>query len=202
MQAVPVLYFRFAQIMEQRFPSLYLREKIRGRLGHQNVPGIPTIHHPLRNVDAATGHVTVRVDVRNAVHRSRVNAHAQLHFGMIAETAAYVDGAASGSFGIAKEHQRHSIASGQADELIVFLRARKFSAVTYRVLESVQDALLLLHAQSGVAHYVHEQDIRHLERRRMARLAVVLRVHELTDPPVSYVKSTTEANKGQFRPQS
>src|ERR1700751_2442791 len=146
MQAVPVLYFRLTQIMEQRLPSLYLCKKVGSRLGHQDVPGIPAIHHPLSNVDAAAGNLTVRLDFRHPVHMSGENAHAQVHFRIIAETAAYLDGAASGSFGITKEHQRHSVASGQADELIVFLRARKFGAVAYRVLESVQGALLLLHA--------------------------------------------------------
>ena len=47
----------------------------------------------------------------------------QLHFRMITETAAYVDRAPSGTFGVAKEHQRHSVAGGQVYELIVFLRA-------------------------------------------------------------------------------
>ena len=71
--------------MQQRFPSLCLHEKICGGFGNQDVAGVSAIHHPLRDIDTAAGHVAVGVDVCNSVHGSRVNAHAQLDLGMLSE---------------------------------------------------------------------------------------------------------------------
>src|SRR5437867_12755778 len=47
-------------------------------LGQQDVSTVPTIHHPLRDVDASAGDVRPFVHVGHFVHWAAMNAHADL----------------------------------------------------------------------------------------------------------------------------
>ena len=51
-------------------------------LGKQNVTGIATIHHPLRDVDPSSGDVCLRVKISDFIDRPAVNSHANPKLGM------------------------------------------------------------------------------------------------------------------------
>ena len=70
-----------------------------------------------------------------------------------------------GGLRIAEEHQRHAIASGQADELILRDGALKFRRFAHHALQAVYDLLLSVGGKTRVRHNVHEQDVGHFERK-------------------------------------
>jgi|HubBroStandDraft_4_1064222.scaffolds.fasta_scaffold56473_2 hypothetical protein len=124
---------------------------------------VAAVHHPLGDIDPPAGDITIGVDVRDAVHRPGMNAHAKLDVGMFTKTVVQFYGAANGSFGIVEENQRHPVAGWQADESILSLRLGKFGCLSNHLLQLAQDALLLVHGQSRVGHYVHKEDVCHLQ---------------------------------------
>ena len=73
-----VFHFAFAEIMQIRTPLRVLFEIICHMLGQQDVSAVPTIHHPLRDVDASAGDVRPFVHVGHFVHWAAMNAHADL----------------------------------------------------------------------------------------------------------------------------
>jgi hypothetical protein len=120
------------------------------------VPWISTIHHALGDVDSSTRDIQIRVDVRNAVDRARMNPHAQLDFGMLAESLAQLQGTADSGFGVAKEDQSHAVAGGQSNELVFGRSTNEFWCVPNRFLQFMEQLLLLLHSQFGIRNDVHE----------------------------------------------
>ena len=52
-----VFYFAGSKVVQERSPLFVFFEILGDMLGKENVPGIATIHHPLRQVDACTGDV-------------------------------------------------------------------------------------------------------------------------------------------------
>jgi hypothetical protein len=52
-----VFHFAFAQIVQMGTPLAILFQIVRHMLGEQNVPGIPAIHHSLRQVDSRSRHI-------------------------------------------------------------------------------------------------------------------------------------------------
>jgi hypothetical protein len=49
----------------------------------KDVPGIATIHYPLRDINPSTGNVCPIIDVRNLIDRPAVDTHAYLDMRMI-----------------------------------------------------------------------------------------------------------------------
>src|SRR5438477_421730 len=75
----------------------------------KDVPGIATIHHPLRDVNRSTGNVCPIIHVRNLTDRPAVDTHAYLDMRMICEGSANLERASRGLFRTAEKKERHPI---------------------------------------------------------------------------------------------
>ena len=60
-----------------RSPMRILRQVISSAFRKKNVTGITAVHHPLRNVDARPGNIRAIVHIRDLIHRTAMNPHAQ-----------------------------------------------------------------------------------------------------------------------------
>jgi hypothetical protein len=81
-------------------------------LGEQNVTGITTIHHPLRDVDPRSGDIGLLVQVTDLIDRTAVDAHPHPQFGMTFEFPANFDRAKDRRFRAGAENERATIACG------------------------------------------------------------------------------------------
>ena len=82
MEPTAVFHFTLAEIMQIRLPVIVLLQILGRVFRNQDVTGVATIHHALRDVDAGTGNVRPLVYVDNLAHRSTVNSHSQLNVRM------------------------------------------------------------------------------------------------------------------------
>jgi hypothetical protein len=67
-------------IRAQKKPELIkrlLRELKKSVENFQDVAGVATVHHALRDVDSSTGDVGSLIDISDLVYRSAVNSHSQ-----------------------------------------------------------------------------------------------------------------------------
>ena len=87
-----------------------LLKDFRHGLGHEDVPGVANVHHPLGHVDAAPNHVYFLFDVGVATDRAGVYTHAQLDIGSILESRGNFRGTLNRGGRVTKEHERHSVA--------------------------------------------------------------------------------------------
>src|SRR5437879_1076736 len=78
-----VLDFHFAQIVQFSTPITELAENFCGAAREQNVSCISTVHHSLSNIDSSASHVTIRIDIGDAIDGARVYSHAQLYAGRL-----------------------------------------------------------------------------------------------------------------------
>src|SRR5947208_3248172 len=60
-----VLELAFAEVMQIGLPMPVLRQVLRNALREKNMPGIPTAHHALRDIDTCTGEIGSVIYVRN-----------------------------------------------------------------------------------------------------------------------------------------
>jgi hypothetical protein len=72
-----MLYLYLAEIVQRMRPATDLSEDFRLRARYENMPGIPGIHYPLRDIDAPTCNITVCVNISDSINRTSMNAHSQ-----------------------------------------------------------------------------------------------------------------------------
>ncbi|HYX67815.1 MAG TPA: hypothetical protein VE825_01680 [Terriglobales bacterium] len=77
MEFETVLCSRVADVVQAVAPFANLREKPGRFLRNEDVPGISTIHDPLRDIHTPTGHIPVGVNVPHPIHRACMNPHAE-----------------------------------------------------------------------------------------------------------------------------
>ena len=111
-----VLHFAFAEIVQMRPPLRVLFQVFGHMLGEQNVSGIATIHHPLRDVDARAGDVGLLVQVSDFVNRAAVNSHPDPKLGMALQRLAISIAHSTGASGLVAKNERATIAGGQAQQ--------------------------------------------------------------------------------------
>ena len=101
-----MLHFEFAQIMETWTPA---RECARSSamLRDKNVPGIATIHHALRNVDAGAGEIRTLIHIRHAANRTAMHPHAHGKARRIRQSACNCDRAAHRHIRGGEKRQHH-----------------------------------------------------------------------------------------------
>src|ERR1041385_5464758 len=105
-----------------QFPFAVLSEIIRDALGKKNVPGIPTIHHPLCHVDSSTSNVAPIIDIGYLVNRPAVDSHPQLHLGVPTQFAAKLLSTPHRCVHPSKENEHHAISRWQTNKLAGSLR--------------------------------------------------------------------------------
>ena len=93
----------FSQIMQGRLPYAHLIKHIGHGFRNQDMAGIAAVHHPLRDVDAAAGHVECGIDVFHSIHRAGMNSHAQVKLWPSPQGAVKLQSAAHRGFHIAKK---------------------------------------------------------------------------------------------------
>ena len=72
MEPNPVLDLAFAEVAQPRRPLPRMDQIIGHMLGEKNVAGVAAIHHPLRHVDAGTGHIGATIHIDHAADRAAV----------------------------------------------------------------------------------------------------------------------------------
>src|SRR5271155_6100884 len=154
----------FAEVAERAGPAAELAKHIGERLRDKNVASVTAIHDALRHVDTVTGDVFFSGDVHNAVDGTGVHTNAHGKLRQIFQRKADLHGALHGRLRIAEEHQRHAIAGGQADELILRHGTLKFRRFAHHALQAVYDLLLGVGGEARIRHDVHEQDVGHFKR--------------------------------------
>src|SRR4030095_10290687 len=103
----------------------------------KDVPGIGTIHQPLRHIDSRPGDVRPVVDIGDLIDRPAVDTHAYLDMRMIFKGSANFERTSRGLFRTAEKKERHPITGrdpsefalafscpktlGAADDLVQFL---------------------------------------------------------------------------------
>src|SRR5436305_6431534 len=95
----------------------------------KDVPGIATIHHPLRDVNPSTGNVCPFIHVRNLADRPAVDTHACLDTRMICLGSANLERASRGLFRTAEKKERHPITGWDPSEFVAcFCYPKTFGA--------------------------------------------------------------------------
>src|SRR5947207_11001303 len=84
----PVFYLEGPDIMQERSPTFVFGQILSHMTGKKNVPGIATIHHPPRHVDAGPSYVGAFGYVHYTTDRSTVNAHPNLEARIVFKRAA------------------------------------------------------------------------------------------------------------------
>src|SRR5437879_10228327 len=106
MDALAVLHFHLAQIMQRRPPSSILLKIFSDSLRKQNMTGIATIHHALGEITSNPRGVDPIIYVRHRAHRPAVHAHAHTKTWMASQTAADFHGALDRQIGRASCRER------------------------------------------------------------------------------------------------
>ena len=86
-----------------------LRQIIRHAIREKNVPGIATIHHSLRHVDARASYVRALVHITKPIHWSAVNPDSELNFGIGLISFAQFNRTSHRRVRRGKEGERHPI---------------------------------------------------------------------------------------------
>src|SRR6266446_337927 len=154
-----MLNFHFTQIVQQWLPATVLVQVFGYALGKQDVSGIAAIHDALGHVDARARDVDPAIHVDDFIHGTAVNTHPNLNFGMTLERLADLQCTLHRRGGIVEEHERHTVAGGNAGELIQLSRFGNFGRIAHQLLQGVQHARLFVDWQSRITHDVHEQDM-------------------------------------------
>ena len=69
-----VLYFAFAQVVQERPPMFVFSQIVSHALGEKNVSGVAAVHYPLRHVETGAGKVGLTVHIDHAADRAGAGA--------------------------------------------------------------------------------------------------------------------------------
>src|SRR5437763_8961000 len=96
---------------------------------------VPAIHHPLRQVNSTASHVAIGIDIRNAVNRSGVGAHADLYMWICAQSPADFNRAACRGFWVAEEYKSHAVTARQSHQTFVACGLLNVLSVAHQLLQ-------------------------------------------------------------------
>src|SRR4029453_14212262 len=115
-------------------PMAVLLEVLCHMLRNENVPGVPTVHHALGDVNPSSRHVCASAHIDNATHWAAVHPHAKLQFWVFACGTADLQRAFRRCFRSVVEDERHAITSRHRNEATLRLRrAKMFSLMHYDI---------------------------------------------------------------------
>src|SRR5882757_9934513 len=111
-----MFYFTLAEFMQVRLPVRVFLEIFSDMLREQNVSGIAAVHDPLCDIDAGASHVRFSACVDDSADGSTVDAHSQLKFRMLLESAADFQRAFNRRFWVLIKNQRDAVACRDCDQ--------------------------------------------------------------------------------------
>ena len=111
-----MFHLHIAQLVQVRLPLTVLSEVVGHSSGKKNVAGVATIHHPLREIDAGSGHVRPIVHITDFIDRAAINAHTHLQLRMLAQLATDFLRATHRCVYSSKKCQHHPVSGRQAHE--------------------------------------------------------------------------------------
>src|SRR2546428_2557099 len=155
-----VFHLNLAQIVQTCFPVTKLFQVFGNMLGKQNVTGVTTIHHTLRDVNASAGNVGSSAYINDAADGAAVHAHAQAELRMRLRSAADLQRTFHGRFRRVVKHQRHTVAGWNRDQTMSRFGFTKLLGPADNLIEELKQASLLVHHQLGVTDNVDEEHIR------------------------------------------
>src|SRR6266480_5186972 len=106
-----MFHFDRSKIVKKRLPKAIMFQIIRDMPGEQNVSGITAIHYPLGKVNTRASDVGLLVQISDFIHRTAVNSHSHLKFGMAFEFLANLKRAENRRFRTGAENKRATVAS-------------------------------------------------------------------------------------------
>ena len=166
--------------------------------GKQNVSGVATIHHALRDVNSGAGDVGPFAYIDNSAHRTAVHTHAQLQLRMFLECSTNLQRAFHWGFWTLVENQRHPIPSRKLDQSVGLLRALKFLRVTNNLIQSLQHSTLVVNQQLRIPDNVNEEDMTYLQLDLFLGLGrhVPMRFIHILRCPVEQIKIDDTSPRG------
>src|SRR5439155_10089879 len=133
----PMLHFACPQLVQKRSPTVVLFQIFSHTFGDEDVTGITTIHHSLRQVDPGAGNVLPLVYVSHFADRTAVNPHSQGDPRMFFQGPGNFYGALRRCLGAFPKDQRHTVACGQAGELLLRVGLTKLAGAADDLVELV-----------------------------------------------------------------
>ncbi|MGB8341851.1 MAG: hypothetical protein WCE51_09685 [Chthoniobacterales bacterium] len=141
-----VFYFAGSKVVQERSPLFVFFEILGDMLGKENVPGIATIHHPLRHVDAGARDIIPATHVGHFADRSAMYSHSHSNLRMPLERLCNLQRTARRFLRAVAKNERHPIARRKPNELFV-RRFAHLRGVQYDLGETAQPFLLLFNQQ-------------------------------------------------------
>ena len=106
-----MFHFAGAKIVQERPPLFVFFEILGDMLGKQNVPSIPSFHHPLRYVETCSREIRATSHIDHTTDRTAVYSHAKLQARVLFKRTTDFDRTLRRRFWTRVKHQRHAIAS-------------------------------------------------------------------------------------------
>src|SRR5262249_54707988 len=107
-----VLHLECADFVQERSPTFVFFQVLGYMTGKKDVPGVATIHYPLRHVDPGPSHIGAFVHVYHTTDWPVVNAHAHLQARVVLERAADLHRTLRWFLRALVENQPHAVAGG------------------------------------------------------------------------------------------
>src|SRR5205823_2335722 len=138
-------------------------EVVRYMFGEENVSGIATIHHPLRDVDSSAGNIRLLIEIGDLVDRPAVNAHPHFQFRMTPERLTDFQSAENRRLGAVAKNQGATVPRRQAEQFAFCFGLFELLGATKNLSKRLQLVALLGDQQFRVTDDVDEQDMSDLE---------------------------------------
>ena len=130
---------------------------------HQDVTGIATIHHPLRDVDSGARYVGATTHVNHTTDWPAMNSYPQFQFRVFACSAADLQRTFHRRFRSIVENQRHPVTCRNSDETAFCLGSAEVFALAHDLIEQLEQSPLLRSHQLRVADNVDKEHIGNLQ---------------------------------------
>ena len=88
-----MFHFYVAELVKVGLPATPLSKIVRNAFTHEDVTGIPAIHHPLRDVDTDSGNVVALVRVLHLMDGAAMDSHPYRQTRLRAQSLANLQGA-------------------------------------------------------------------------------------------------------------
>jgi len=136
---------------------------LRHVLGNEDVAGITTIHHPLRDVDSSSRNIGTTTYVYHAANRAAMDPHAQLQLRVFTRGIANFQRTLHRGFGSVIEDERHTVTSRHGNEPTLRLGSAEVFRIANDLIKHVEQSALLVRYEFGITDNVDEEYVGDLE---------------------------------------
>src|SRR5207248_1047973 len=126
--------------------------------------GVPTIHHPLADIDSGPGNIHLVIDINYLIDRAAVNSHPYLDMRLTMQCLTDFQGATHRLFRAAEKKQHHPVPSWQTNQFSTGFRFPETFCSANNWIEPLHQFNLLVDQQFRIPDYVDEQEMCDLER--------------------------------------